>query len=262
MASTNKSNQFSAKSILIAAGSSNSIWQIVKDLGHNIILPVPSLFTFNIKHPIINNLMGIVLPNAEVKIVDTNFNEFGPVLITHWGLSGPGVLKLSSIAARELYHQKYNFNIVVNWISENQHHVNDHLKKMKIDHANKLISNEIPYNLTKRFWKNIINILELEKRKWSETPNKKLNKIANFLCNCKLEVTGKSTFKEEFVTSGGVDLKEINFKTMESKILPNVYFAGEVLNIDALTGGFNFQAAWTTAFISAQSIASNGKNKI
>lgn len=249
--------EFQSSNLMIASGSSPSAWKMIKQLGHLIVEPVPSLFTFNIKNQLLEGLAGISLPNAEVTIKDSKLNQSGPLLITHWGLSGPAILKLSAWAARELFDQKYQFEILVNWIGLEEDVVLDALQSCKKNHGKKLVINAPQFGLPKRLWQKIITLLDLETTNFADLNAQQINALINYLIRCLLTVSGKSTFKEEFVTCGGIDTKEINFKTMESRLLPGLYFAGEVINIDAVTGGFNFQAAWTEAFIAAKAITQN-----
>lgn len=202
----------------------------------------------------ITKLMGVVADKTLVNIQGTKFKSDGPILITHWGMSGPAILKLSAFAARELNELGYNFKIQVNWVNEiNQEVVLDLLKTNMQEHDNKLVTNIKPYFLPERLWRYFLEKSEisLEKR-WSELGKKSLNKLVSILTNDIYEVKGKTTFKEEFVTCGGVSLQSINLKTMQSNVCKNLYFAGEILDIDAITGGYNFQAAWTTGFIAGK----------
>ncbi|MEO8399562.1 MAG: NAD(P)/FAD-dependent oxidoreductase [Ignavibacteriaceae bacterium] len=247
---------FETEKLLIASGSSEKIWKILNDIGHSIVDPIPSLFTFNIKDKRLIDLAGISVPYVEIKINEINFKAAGPLLITHWGLSGPVVLKLSAWAARELHKKNYNFKIEINFALEfNSGQMLNKLLKIKNELASKNISSGSLFNIPLRFWEKIIDHSGINSSiKWNNLSKKNLQILADELTNSKFNVTGKSTFKEEFVTSGGVSLKEIDFKTMQSKILPNIYFAGEVIDIDGITGGFNFQSAWTTAWIAANSM--------
>lgn len=245
-----------ADAVLIASGSSNYIYDMLEKLGHTIVEPVPSLFTFNVKDNRIEGLSGVSSTNSEVKIEGTKHAASGPVLITHWGLSGPGILKLSAIAARELAYAKYDFNIRINW--DTRFTVDsfiDFLKEWKQEHNKQQVKAFSAIKVPHRLWCGILNNYpKLLETKWADISNKQIEQLAQACCTSYFQVRGKSTFKEEFVTAGGVSLKEVDFKTMQSKILPSIYFAGEVLDIDAVTGGFNFQAAWTTAFIAAKNI--------
>ena len=254
--STNQ-DVFSCQKVIMTTGSNPKIWEMLQDLGHSIVPPVPSLFTFNIKDVRIKDLMGVAT-NASVKVKNSKLNATGPLLITHWGMSGPGILRLSAWGARELAEKKYHFAIQVNWIpGYSFDEIVEELKTMKEENAKKLVSKYAQFNLPKRLWESLTKAASIsEETKWADVNKKQMHLLAEQLTNGEFQVNGKSTFKEEFVTAGGIDLKEVNFKTMESKILPNLYFAGEILNIDAITGGFNFQNAWTDGFIAANAIAS------
>lgn len=245
-----------AKKIVLATGSNPKIWKLLEDLGHTIISPVPSLFTFDIKDKRIKDIPGVVVQNIDVKVIGTNLFSEGPLLITHVGMSAPAILKLSAYGAVELAKLNYNFEIEINFIKQDFEDCLNQLKDSKQELAKKQIFGTAQFDLPKRLWKNLViasNILENER--WADLNKEQLSLLAEQLTQAIFQVTGKSTFKEEFVTAGGVDLKEINFKTFESKLIPNIYFAGEVINIDAVTGGFNFQNAWTGAYIVSQSIA-------
>ncbi len=223
-------------------------------LGHKIENPVPSLFTFNIsKHPV-NKLMGIVVENALVNIQNTKLKSDGALLITHWGMSGPAILKLSSLGARILNEKNYNFNIQVNWVAQsNENLVQLYLNELVDSNPNKLLANFRPYNLPERLWFYLLEKISMpQNKKWQDLGKKGINKLSTILTNDVYSVTGKSTFREEFVTCGGVSLQSVDINTMQSKVCNNIYFAGEVLDIDAITGGFNFQAAWTTGFIAGK----------
>jgi predicted Rossmann fold flavoprotein len=254
--STNQ-DVFSCQKVIMTTGSNPKIWELLQSLGHSIVPPVPSLFTFNIKDVRIKDLMGVAT-NAAVKVKNSKLNATGPLLITHWGMSGPGILRLSAWGARELAEKKYHFAIQVNWIpGYSFDEIVEELKTIKEENAKKLVTKYAQFNLPKRLWESLTKAATIsEETKWADVNKKQLHLLAEQLTNGEFQVNGKSTFKEEFVTAGGIDLKEVNFKTMESKILPNLYFAGEILNIDAITGGFNFQNAWTDGFIAANAIAS------
>ena len=252
-------NNYKAKKIVIATGSNVKIWKLLSKLGHIILPPIPSLFTFNIKDNRIKDLPGIAT-NASVSVLSinhkTNLESEGPLLITHWGLSGPAILKLSAWGAIDLYHLNYHFKIKVNWIpSETMETVLEKLKNLKALNTKQSVLKYAQLEVPKRLWQSLAVSSGIEEtQKWAETTNKQLQELAFQLTNSVLQVDGKSTFKEEFVTAGGIDLKEINFKRYESKIHKDLFFAGEVLNIDAITGGFNFQNAWTGGYIVAKSI--------
>jgi len=245
---------FISKNILVAAGSSKRVWSYLQELGHNVIEPVPSLFTFKIDHFLLRDLPGVSVKIGSVEVADSKLVESGPILITHWGLSGPGILKLSAWGARILNEKKYQFTIFVNWTDATLEQVKEELISTKKKNGSKKTTSQNMFGIPKRLWLKILEFGKIEKLNWADLSNKQLVKLAETIARCEFLVTGKSTFKEEFVTSGGVDLKEVNFKNMESKIHPNLFFAGEVLDIDAVTGGFNFQAAWTTAWLVAQEI--------
>lgn len=249
------SDTFQCQKIVLTTGSNPKIWELLENLGHTIIPPVPSLFTFNIKDPRIKDLMG-VSALASVKVKGSNLKASGPLLITHWGMSGPGILRLSAWGARALHDNKYQFTLQVNWLNETTFEdCLEELKELKEINNKKLISKFCPFDFPKRLWESLTLASGISSNlKWADVSKKQLITLAEQLTNGQFQVNGKSTFKEEFVTAGGVDLKEVNFKTMESKILPNLYFAGEIVNIDAITGGFNFQNAWTGGFIISEAI--------
>lgn len=254
---TTNQEVFSCQKVIMATGSNPKMWELLQNLGHSIIEPVPSLFTFNIKDARIKDLMGLSTL-ASVKVKKSKLQASGPLLITHWGMSGPGILRLSAWGARELADKKYQFAIQVNWLNETDfEEAVDLLKNIKEENSKKLVSKYAHFDLPKRLWENLVKSAGIsEETKWADVNKKQLNTLAEQLTNAEFQVNGKSTFKEEFVTAGGIDLKEVNFKTMQSKILPNLFFAGEILNIDAITGGFNFQNAWTGGFIVANAITS------
>lgn len=252
---TTTQDVFTCENVVMATGSNPKIWELLQNLGHSIEEPVPSLFTFNVKDVRIKELMGISTP-ATVKVKKSKLEASGPLLITHWGLSGPGILRLSAWGARELADKKYHFAILVNWLNETSFdEAIEALKESKEENAKKSVLKYPQFELPKRLWENLVKAAGItEETKWADLNKNQLNALTEQLTNGEYQVNGKSTFKEEFVTAGGIQLKEVNFKTMESKLLPNLYFAGEILNIDAITGGFNFQNAWTGGFIVAESI--------
>ncbi|MEN7549124.1 NAD(P)/FAD-dependent oxidoreductase [Rapidithrix thailandica] len=239
--------------VIVATGGSPKLegLQWLKTLGHQIESPVPSLFTFNIPDKKLTQLLGIAVPEATVSISTTRLSETGPLLITHWGLSGPAVLKLSAWGARELYEQQYQFAARVSWLSGvHEESLRAECQTIKEEYRARKVSNHNPFHLPKRLWAYLLEKSAIpQEKKWGELSKKELNRLINHLINDTYPVKGKTTFKEEFVTCGGVSLKDIDVKTMESKACPGLYFAGEVLNIDGITGGFNFQAAWTTGYI-------------
>lgn len=246
---------FESKKLLVTTGSNPKIWNLLEDLGHTIIQPVPSLFTFDIKDKRIKDIPGVVAKHAEIKVVGTDLESNGPLLITHVGMSAPAILKLSAFGAVELAKRNYNFQIEVNFISLDTDSCLDTLKNCKQEFAKKTLINSTQFGLPKRLWKQLVLASNIdENKRWADINKQQLENLAEQLTKAIFQVTGKSTFKEEFVTAGGVDLKEVNFKTFESKRIPNLYFAGEVINVDAVTGGFNFQNAWTGAYIASASI--------
>ena len=249
-------DNFSSKKVLLATGSNPKIWKLIEDLGHTISQPVPSLFTFNIKDERIQDIPGVVAQNVEVKILETDLWSEGPLLITHWGMSAPSILKLSAFGALELAKRNYKFQIEINFIKKSFEDCLAILKTLKRDLAKKTVFKSTQFELPKRLWHKLVLASNMdEETRWADLNKSQLESLASQLTQAVFNVDGKSTFKEEFVTAGGVNLKEVNFKTFESKFIKNLYFAGEVLNIDAVTGGFNFQNAWTGAFIAAQNIS-------
>ncbi|RDI04638.1 NAD(P)/FAD-dependent oxidoreductase [Flavobacterium sp. AG291] len=251
---TNK-EVFLAEKLVMATGSNPKMWDMLAEMGHTIVSPVPSLFTFNIKDPRIKDLMGISA-QASVNVKGTKLQAAGPLLITHWGMSGPAILRVSAWGARELFDKNYQFTLQVNWLKDfNTVECEEELKELKEQQPKKTVTKQSPYDFPNRLWQSLVNAAGIQpETRWADLSKKQLQALAEQLTNGEYQVNGKSTFKEEFVTAGGIDLKEVNFKTMESKLLPGMYFAGEVLNIDAITGGFNFQNAWTGGYIAAHSI--------
>ncbi|MCG8235263.1 NAD(P)/FAD-dependent oxidoreductase [Tenacibaculum finnmarkense] len=251
-----KEQKFEADYLVIAAGSSKKVWDLCKTLEHTVVEPVPSLFTFNIKDKRIIDLGGISVPNADVKLVGTNLENSGPLLITHWGLSGPAILKLSAFGARILADKNYQYNVLVNWLGQDFEDVLDELSALKSSQARKQIHLKSPFaDIPRRLWERFVSASEVKTtQNWGDLSNKQLENLATQLTKGLFNANGRTTFKDEFVTAGGVDLKEINFKRFESKLHKNLFMVGEVLNIDAVTGGFNFQNAWTGAYICAKSI--------
>ena len=246
---------YSCQNLILTTGSNPKIWEMLANIGHSIIPPVPSLFTFNIGDKRTKDLMG-VSAMASVKVKNSKLEASGPLLITHWGMSGPGILRLSAWGARELAEKNYQFAILVNWLNEvTLEEAEEKLKELKLEHSKKAVSKKSPFEFPNRLWENLVLAATIsEDTKWADLTKKQLQNLALQLTQGEFQVNGKSTFKEEFVTAGGIDLKEINFKTMESKLHPNLYFAGEIVNIDAITGGFNFQNAWTSGFLVAEAI--------
>ncbi|WP_299837836.1 NAD(P)/FAD-dependent oxidoreductase [uncultured Tenacibaculum sp.] len=254
-----KNDKFIADKLVVTAGSSKKIWELSNELGHTVINTVPSLFTFNIKDKRITDLGGVSVPNASVKILDTKLENFGPLLITHWGLSGPAVLKLSAFGARILADKKYSYKVAVNWLSKSTNQITEELNDLKKANAKKQIGLKSPFSeIPRRLWERLLLASNINlKQNWANLTKSEVTNLANQLTNCVFSAEGKSTFKDEFVTAGGIDLKEINFKRFESKLQSNLFYVGEILNIDAVTGGFNFQNAWTGGYICANAIAEN-----
>ncbi len=259
-----KSNDIlNADFVCVASGGFPKLSQFdwLKGTGHTIVEPVPSLFTFNIpKHPI-TELMGVSVPNATIKIQTTKLKNSGPLLITHWGMSGPCVLKLSAWGARELQKMNYNFTISVNWLGDaKEEEIRNKLQETRTTNGSKKISNTNLFQLPNRLWLFLLQQAGMKDEwRWADLPNKEQNKLIQLLVNHEFNVQGKTTFKEEFVTAGGIDLKEVDATTMQSKLQPNLFFAGEILDVDGITGGFNFQHAWTSGFVAAKAIESQMK---
>jgi predicted Rossmann fold flavoprotein len=242
--------------VIVATGGSPKksglLW--LENIGHKIENPVPSLFTFNMPSEKSTELMGIVVNEARVAIQGTKLKSEGPLLLTHWGMSGPAILKLSAFGARILEELEYKFNLQVNWVDElNNELVADVIRAIIEEHPAKHLKGIRPFGLPERLWIYLLEKSDLDSsKKWPELGKKGLNKLVNVLTNDIYKVEGKTTFKDEFVTCGGVSLESIDCKTMQSTVVPNLYFTGEVMDIDGITGGYNFQSAWTTAFIAAK----------
>jgi predicted Rossmann fold flavoprotein len=255
---TNDGGTFSCDKLIIATGgnSKDTAYDWLKKLGHTTAKPVPSLFTFNIPNNSLTQLMGIAVPFAKVKIAGTKLETEGPLLITHWGMSGPAILKASAWGARQLSDLNYHFSVFINWLPK---HTEEKLRiefaNQRIENPSKLIATNSPLDLPKRLWEYFVTKAGIsETTRWADMPKKNANILINTIINDEYQVAGKTTFKEEFVTCGGINLKEIDFATMQSKIVPNLYFAGEIIDVDGITGGFNFQNAWSTGWIVAQNI--------
>jgi predicted Rossmann fold flavoprotein len=253
---TDNGTVLKSKKVLVAIGGhpNPQAYDFIRNTGHTIIPPIPSLFTFNDSEKKFKDLMGVSVPNGVVRIAGTKLFQHGPVLVTHWGLSGPAVIKLSAWAAEFLHEKRYELTVLISWIGETQEEVvRNFLLEYKTNYKKRKIYAYPLYNLPKRLWLRLCGLAEIEEDKvWDEIPLKNLNKLMELLIRCPFKIKGKTTFKEEFVTCGGVDLKEINPETMESRKLKGLFFAGEVVNIDGETGGFNFQAAWTTSYIASK----------
>lgn len=236
--------------LFVMTGSNPRVWQILEKLGHGIVPPVPSLFTFNIKDDRIRELPGVSLPKASIHLPELKLRTEGPLLITHWGMSGPAILKLSAWGAREMHDCQYRFRILINWTIQGEEEIKEMIEDARRDKGQRMVSKDNITQIPNRLWQQLVRAAGIsEQLRWAETGKKQINRLVQQLTAAEFSVDGKSTFKEEFVTAGGVDLREVNFKTFESKLFPGLFFAGEVLNIDAVTGGFNFQAAWTGGWI-------------
>ncbi|MEL6939931.1 MAG: NAD(P)/FAD-dependent oxidoreductase [Cyanobacteria bacterium J06598_1] len=252
--------------ILLTTGSSPAGHRIAKALGHQLEPPVPSLFTFNIADKRLHQLSGVAADpvNVRLKIAGASKKELklldqtGPLLITHWGLSGPAVLKLSAWAARMLHGQKYRGEMIVNWLpGQTQEQVHSELQQVKAGSAKKAITTYSPYSLiSKRLWQYLITRIDIDAAlTWANLSKKQINQLVIELTQGVYPITGKGVFKDEFVTCGGVRLKEVDFKTMESRQCPGLYLSGEILDIDGITGGFNFQSAWTTGWLAGNAVS-------
>ena len=248
-----------ADRVLLAPGSSKKIWDVLSGLGHRIVPPVPSLFTFNIRDPRLAELSGVSVSNVRVTVPVGGLETEGPLLITHWGLSGPAVLKMSAFGARWMSDQDHRFTMYVNWLP--QFEAEDLIEELNslrkdVSHQRKRVLSNAMFGIPLRLWRSLGAFARIpESANWSDLSKPQLRKWAEVLTESAFTVVGKSTNKDEFVTSGGISLSEVSFTTMESRIMPGLYFAGEVLDIDALTGGFNFQAAWTTGWIAGHAMA-------
>ena len=249
--------------LCIASGGypKSSLFNWLTELDHTIEDPVPSLFTFNLPgHPIIK-LMGVSVENVKVKIAGSKLEQEGPLLITHWGLSGPAILRLSAWGARDLKERNWEFEISVNWLPVyDEQQLNEKFQYLRFEMASKKISGKNPLGLPQRLWEFLLEHSAVNKEiRWADLPVKQTNRLIKNLCNCEFNIKGKTTFKEEFVTAGGIKLNEVDANTMMSKKVSNLFFAGEVLDVDGITGGFNFQHAWTSGWIAAKSIAAKSK---
>ena len=248
-----------AKNIILSTGGHPSGHKLAKNFGHSIIRPVPSLFTFSSKETKLNECSGVSIKNIDIEIQLNNksFKNRGDLLITHWGFSGPAVLKLSSIAARELFDQKYKFNLIIRWSNLEYKELKEKIDNLKFNNGKLNLINLRPLPLlTKRLWVFLLNKMEINKdKKWSDLLANEREKMINSLLKDKYIISSKGPFGEEFVTSGGVSINEVNFKSMESLICPGLFFSGEVLDVDGITGGFNFQHCWTSGWLAGQSVS-------
>jgi predicted Rossmann fold flavoprotein len=248
-----------ANYICVATGGypKSTMFEWLQQTGHTIEAPVPSLFTFNMPGNGITSLMGVSVPNAMVKVTGTKLAETGPLLITHWGMSGPAILRLSAWGARELAEKQYSFNISVNWLgAETENQLRERWQEIRENNASQKIGNKNPFQLPNRLWLFFLEETQIQpEMRWADLPSKLQNKLIQILTTQQFQVKGKTTFKEEFVTCGGIKLSEIDPNTMQSKKTEGLFFAGEVMDIDGITGGFNFQNAWTSGFLAAKAIA-------
>lgn len=244
--------------LLLATGSNPRGYKIAKSLGHTIEPAVPSLFTFNIKDARLEDLAGVAVKTARFRLPEAKLEQTGPVLVTHWGVSGPAVLKLSAWGARFLHDCRYSTPLVINWLPEYKIEVlREQMQAVRSQLPRKAIATSCPFPVPRRLWERLLEAKEIDPQKrWSELSNKRINQLIAEITQSRYQITGKGVFKEEFVTCGGVALKEVQFKTMESRCCPGLFFAGEILDIDGVTGGFNFQSAWTTSWLAGQAIAS------
>ena len=254
-----KQKSINCDNVVVSTGGYNreNAYEWLKKLGHNINPPVPSLFTFNFRNKVFSDLSGISVEQAEVEILDSRFTEVGPVLFTHWGLSGPAVLKLSAWAARELHDREYRYTVRINWLYPmNEEEVRGKLQELRESTSKRLITNQTEFPFPARLWQRFTELASINpKKRWADLSNKEIHELTQQLVRGTYDIQGKTTYKEEFVTCGGIPLNEVNPDTLESKKVPGLYFVGEVLDIDGVTGGFNFQAAWTNGWLAANSLA-------
>jgi len=248
---------------LFATGSQRLAYQWLTQFGHKIIPPIPSLFTFKIQDERLADLAGISVENVAVQLAvkgKENYRQTGQLLITHWGLSGPAILKLSAYGARVLHDQKYQMGLLINWLpEENLETIKEKLLGQKEVTPRRQVTSFSPLEIPRRLWEKLAIASGIsDSQRWAEVSKKQITAFAQELTQGHFQIEGKGIFKEEFVTCGGVDLKEVNFKTMESKLVPGLYFAGEILDIDGITGGFNFQNAWTTGWLAGQAMGERG----
>ena len=256
---SSEKNSIIAKNIILSTGGHPMGYKLAKNFGHSIIRPVPSLFTFTTKETKLNECSGVSIKDIDIEIQLNNksFKNRGDLLITHWGFSGPAVLKLSSIAARELFDQKYKFNLIIRWSDLEYKELKDKIDNLKLNNGKLNLINLRPLPLlTKRLWVFLLNKMEInEEKKWSDLLATEREIMINGLLKDKYIISSKGPFGEEFVTSGGVSINEVNFKSMESLICPGLFFSGEVLDVDGITGGFNFQHCWTSGWLAGKAVS-------
>lgn len=253
---TNQKDIVEADAVIVTTGSSSRMWNILEKLGHKLVPAVPSLFTFNIKDEKIKGLEGLSVEQVQVTVPSNQkLNATGPLLITHWGMSGPAILRLSAWGARDLAATNHQFEIAVNWINKDAAEVKDTLKFFKQNHPKKNVAANSLFSIPRRLWERLVSANAVNTNlNFADLSNKQIELLAAAFTASRFSVNGKSTYKDEFVTAGGIALNEIDFKSMQSKKLPGLFLAGEVLDVDAITGGFNFQAAWTTGWIVGTSV--------
>ena len=253
-----KNKTLNADKVVVATGGYNreNAYQWLKELGHSLRSPVPSLFTFNFREKVFRDLAGISVDHAEIDIEGTRFTESGPLLITHWGFSGPAVLKLSAWAARELNEREYRYKIKVNWLCPmSEHEIRTSLGELRSENAKKKTDKQNRFPIPSRLWAKLVELSGIDQNKrWADLSNKEIHLFAQYLSGARYDIQGKTTYKEEFVTCGGIPLDEVDPDTLESKLVPGLFFVGEVLDIDGVTGGFNFQAAWTNGWLAANAV--------
>lgn len=242
--------------VVMATGSQPSVWKTMESLGLDLVAPVPSLFTFNCKDSRVSQLQGLSFPQVAIRVAGTKLKAEGPLLITHWGMSGPAVLRLSAWGARILAEKNYDFQVLITLLGDKTpEQIRTMIVEMKQSEVKKLATNVTCAGVPKRYWLRLMELIEVRAdQRFGELSKKQTNKLIEELSQAVFQIKGKSTFKEEFVTSGGISLSEIDMKTMQAKRFPNLYFAGEMLNIDAITGGFNFQACWSEGWLISENI--------
>ncbi len=252
---TTNRGEIDADRLVVTTGSNPAVWKLLRDLGHRLVDPVPSLFAFDTKDIRLRGLSGISIPWAQVRIEGHPLSAEGPLLITHRGLSGPAVLRLSAWGARGLAPKKYNFSLVVNWLAMRPEDAEEQLKGLRSTEAKRQIATRAYFDLPARLWKSLVRAAGItDEQRWAELTRSQRQQLVEQLTAATFSITGKSTNKEEFTTAGGVDLREVDFRSFRSKIHPTLFLAGEVLDIDAITGGFNFQAAWTGGYLIGQAL--------